>query len=317
MRLCLDRIRTAVSNIEPGFRHTPQYECEPLGKELGCHIVLKVETLNPIRCFKGRGTEVVMSKVAVAGGNGAAVCASAGNLGQALAYSGRSRDIPTTVVASVNANAVKVQRMRDLGATVRLVDGDIEAARQLAREIAIDEKQLLVEDSENVDTCEGAATIGLELVRYPSTLDTVLIALGGGAMATGVGFVCKCLAPTTKIVCVQPAGAPAMTLSWRSKKIIQTETIDTIADGVAGRCPIPEVLSDLIEVADDALLVSEQSIIQGMRLLNKHAGLVVEPSAALGLAAILENREHFQGQRVATIICGSNVDCKDFRRWVP
>ena len=102
-----------------------------------------------------------------------------------------------------------------MGAIVRIVDGDIEDARRLARQIANDENAFLVEDSENIDTCEGAGTIGLELLENIGPIDAVLIALGGGAMATGVGYVFKRLAPRAQVVCVQPRGAPAMALSWR------------------------------------------------------------------------------------------------------
>ena len=104
-----------------------------------------------------------------------------------------------------------------------------------------------------------------------------------------------------------------MALSWRRGSVVETDTIDTIADGVAGRCPIPEVLDDLLVVVDDVVLVGEEAIVAGMRLLYRHAGLVVEPSAALGIAAMLENRERFAGRRVATIICGSNVDHQRLR----
>ena len=107
-----------------------------------------------------------------------------------------------------------------------------------------------------------------------------------------------------------------MALSWRSGRIVETESIDTIADGVAGRCPIPEVLDDLLVVLDDVVLVSEDAIKAGMRLLYRHAGLVVEPSAALGVAAVLEDPDRFAGRRMATIVCGSNVASSDFERWV-
>jgi len=144
----------------------------------------------------------------------------------------------------------------------------------------------------------------------------LLVALGGGALASGVGTVAKALAPDVEVIAVQPAGAPAMALSWRSGSVVETAAIDTIADGVAGRCPIPEVLDDLLEVVDDVVLVAEDSIKAGMRLLHRHAGLVTEPSAALGVAAVLEDRERFAGRRVATIVCGSNVASEDFARWV-
>jgi threonine dehydratase len=315
VRLDLGRIRSAVSSIAPVFRNTPQYLCPPLGEALGCEVILKLETANPVRCFKGRGTETVMTRLLCSGAK-AAVCASAGNLGQALAYSGRSRQISTIVVAGGTANPYKLERIRALGATVRIVDGDIEDARHLARQIADSENAFLVEDSENVDTCEGAGTIGLELHEGIEPIDVVLVALGGGALATGVGYVFKCLAPQVEIVCVQPRGAPAMALSWRARSIVETERTDTIADGVAGRFPIPAVLDDLLIVADHVALVEEDSIIAGMQMLYRIAGLIVEPSAALGIAALLEDPLRYAGKRVATIICGGNVIPADFERWV-
>jgi threonine dehydratase len=173
----------------------------------------------------------------------------------------------------------------------------------------------LVEDSADIETCEGAATIGLELAGTVPSFDAVLVALGGGALATGVGHVINAWAPDVEVICIQPAGAPAMTRSWR-RRVVTTGPTHTIADGVAGRRPIPAVLADLLLVADDAVLVSEASIIAGMRMLLEHAGLVVEPSAALGIAAILEDRDRFAGRHVVTIVCGSNVDPDAHLRWV-
>jgi threonine dehydratase len=224
--------------------------------------------------------------------------------------------IAVTVVAGASASPYKLDRIRALGATVRIVEGDFDDARHLARRMADVEGAFLVEDSENLDTCEGAGTIGLELIEGGGPIDAVLIALGGGAMATGVGHVFKSLAPDVEIVCVQPRGAPAMALSWRAKSLVETDRIDTIADGVAGRRPIPAVLDDLLAVADHVPLVEEESIISGMRMLYRHAGLIVEPSAALGVAAILEDRVRYRGKRVVTIICGGNVVPADFERWV-
>ena len=159
VRLDMGRIRSAIPRISPVFRSTPQYICEPLGAALDCELILKLETANPIRCFKGRGTETAMARLAESPDLKAAVCASAGNLGQALAYSGKRRGISTSVVGGSGANPYKLERIRALGATVRIVEGDIEDARALARRIAESEGAFLVEDSENLDTCEGAGTI--------------------------------------------------------------------------------------------------------------------------------------------------------------
>jgi threonine dehydratase len=315
VRLDLERIRAARSLIDPVFLDTPQFESPALSAELGCSLVLKVETLNPVRSFKGRATETVMSTL-LEQGYRSAVCASAGNLGLALAYSGARREIPVTVFAAETANPLKVERMRAAGVTVHLDGSDIERPRVLAREHAESTHSYLVEDSLDLGTCEGAATIGLELATRTLDLDAVLIALGGGALASGIGHVFHELSPRTEVIAIQPVGAPAMALSWRKGSVVTTDTIDTIADGVAGRFPIPEVLEDLLHVIDDVVLVDEASIKRGMRRLWEAAGLVTEPSAALGVAAILEDPQRFAGRRVATIICGSNVLPADFQDWV-
>ncbi|GII81811.1 threonine dehydratase [Sphaerisporangium rufum] len=314
-RLDTARIRAARQAIDPVFLDTPLYRCEALEPGLGCAVSVKLETANPVRSFKGRGTELVASLLAGDGRN-AVVCASAGNLGQALAWSGRARGLDVTVVASRSAPAAKLERIRAFGARLELVDGDFDLARERAAALARQEGIRLVEDSLDIETCEGAATIGLELADAAPTFDAVLIALGGGAMATGVGHVLKELAPGVEVICVQPLGAPAMTFSWRRRRVVTTDSTDTIADGVAGRRPIPAVLDDLLVVADDAVLVREESIIAGMRLLLEHAGLVAEPSAALGIAAILEDRDRFAGRHVVTIVCGGNVDLDAYHRWI-
>jgi threonine dehydratase len=205
-RLDITRIRAARRVIDPVFRDTPLYRCEALEPVLGCSVSIKLETANPVRSFKGRGTEVVASLLADIGSR-AVVCASAGNLGQALAWSGRGRGLEVTVVASRFAPAAKLDRIRALGARLQLVDGDFDMARERAAAIARHDGIRLVEDSLDIETCEGAATIGLELagtelVNTGPSFDAVLIALGGGAMATGVGHVLKALAPGVEVICV-------------------------------------------------------------------------------------------------------------------
>jgi threonine dehydratase len=279
-------------------------------------VILKVETLNPVRSFKGRGTETVLTRLQDGSAADAVVCASAGNLGQALAYGGRRRGIAVTVVASRRANPLKLERMRALGADVVLVDGEIEEALDTAAQVAESTGAYLVQDSLDLATCEGAATIGLELAALPGPLDVVLVSLGAGAMASGVGLALKSLREGVEVVTVQPEQAPALTLALRAGEPVEVGPPDTIADGVAGRYVIPEVLADLTEVVDDTVLVSERGIVEAMRLLHRHAGLVVEPAAALGVAALLESEGRYAGRTVATILCGSNVTPADFDRWI-
>lgn len=314
VRFDLDDVRQAIGSIDPVFLDSPQFEPTGLSSALGCSLQVKVETVNPVRSFKGRGTDTALASIETRDRPGA-VCASAGNLGLALAYSAGRRGIPVTVFAAQNANPLKVARMRSLGAIVHLEGSDIELPRVLAREHAAATGAHLVEDSLDVSTCVGAATIALELVERGPAPDIVLVALGGGALASGVGLVMRELSPSTEVVGVQPLGAPAMALSWRAGTVVTTEGVHTIADGVAGRFPIPEVLADLLEVLHDVVLVEEASITRSMRLLLDATGLIVEPSAALGAAAVLEDPARFVGRRVATVLCGSNVRAEDFAAW--
>ena len=169
-------------------------------------------------------------------------------------------------------------------------------------------------DADVAETAGDAQGDGADFVD-PVVADAV-VAVGGGAMASGVGYAVRSLAERVEVIGIQPVGAPAMALSWRQRTVVETDRIETIADGVAGRCPIPEVLDDLLVVLDDVMLVREDSIRAAMRALYEHAGLVVEPSAGLGIAAVLEQPERFAGRRVTTILCGSNVGPADFARWV-
>lgn len=167
-RLDIARIRSARQLINPVFLDTPLYRCAPLDTALGCKVSIKLETANPVGSFKARAAEVVTSHL-VNHGSTAVVCASAGNLGQALAWSGKARGLEVRVVASRDAPAVKLDRIRALGASLDLVDGDIEIAREHAALIAQRTGGRLVEDSLDIETCEAAATIGLELAAAASS----------------------------------------------------------------------------------------------------------------------------------------------------
>lgn len=311
-RLRLEHIQQAARTIDPIFLHTPQFPAESLGEVLRVELVVKVETLNPVRSFKGRGADYFF----VRNPNlPEVICASAGNFGQGMAYAARKRGVKQTVFASVNANPLKIARMQALGAEVRQVGEDFDAAKLAAKEYAAGHGLLFVEDSRNVEFSEGAATMGLELLRYPKPFDALLIPLGNGAMIAGVARWVKARAPEVQVIGVSAAGAPAMEQSWRSGTLVQTPFISTIADGIGVRIPVPEALEDLKGLVDKVLLVEDPTILQAMRLVHQHLGLVLEPSGAVGIAALLAHPQ-FQGQRVATILCGGNLTKEQMKEWL-
>ena len=215
-RISLDRIAQAATLIDPVFLNSPQFLAESLGAQLGCRLVVKVETANPIRSFKGRGAEYLAAMLA---GQPRLVCASAGNFGQGMAFAARKRGLSLTVFAAVSANPLKIERMRALGAEVRLEGEDFDAAKLAARAFAAEAGARFVEDSRDVETAEGAGTIGIELLRWPEPFDTLLVPLGNGALLAGIARWVKAHHPATQMIGVSASGAPAMERSWRSGQI--------------------------------------------------------------------------------------------------
>jgi threonine dehydratase len=303
-RIAVDRIADAARVVDPVFRDSPQWAPPALAEAAGARVVCKLETLNPIRSFKGRGADY---HVATLEGDGALVCASAGNFGQGLAYAGRARGRAVTVFASESANPLKLARMRALGADVRIAGRDFDAAKDAARAHAARAGARFVEDGREPAIAEGAGTIAVELCRWPEPLDAVVIPLGNGALAAGVGTWVRAHAPRTRLVAVCAAAAPSMALSLRDRRVVVTERADTIADGIAVRVPVPEALDDLAPLLDDVLLVEESHIRDAVRVLARHAGVVVEPAGAVGVAALLAHGDRFRDATVATVLCGANV----------
>jgi threonine dehydratase len=312
-RLTVERIAQAYHTIDPVFLNTPQYRNESLGEYLQNELVLKVETANPLRSFKGRGCDWLVTQLAQ---EERLICASAGNFGQAMAYACWKKGIPLTVYASTRASPLKLERMQAMGAEVIRHGEDFDEAKLKARAVAEKSGVRFVEDSLDIETVEGAGTIGLELIRYPEKIDFLLLSLGNGALFNGIAKVFKQLSPGTRVIAGSAAGAPAMIESWRKGEIINHKAVNTIADGIAVRLPIPEALQDMHGLADEGLLVRDESILQAMQLLHQHAGLVAEPSAAAGIAAVLEQRNKFKDKRVATIICGGNLTRQQMETWL-
>ena len=304
-RLSLDRIARAAREIDGVFLHSPQFRAESLGEALGVDLLLKVESVNPIRSFKGRGADFFVRELTDTAQP--LVCASAGNFGQGMAYAARRRGMTLDVFASVRANPLKIARMRAFGATVNQAGDDFDAAKDAARAYASAAGARYVEDGREPAISEGAGSIGVELLDWRDGFDTLLVPLGNGALLGGVATWVRAHAPGVRIVGVCAEGAPSMERSWREGRVIETESADTISDGIAVRVPIAEALGDLSGVVDDVLLVDDLTTIDAMRRIFSHLGLVVEPAGAVGVAALMTHRAQFVGTRVATILCGGNL----------
>jgi threonine dehydratase len=340
------RIADAAGTIDPVFRATPLVRETPLDRVLGVRLALKVETLNPIRSFKGRGTEFLVAEL-LAGRAGDdrtvsadrpphLVCASAGNFGQGLARAGARRGARVTVFAAVGANALKVAAMRALGAVVHLAGADFDAAKDAARAYVAaapaGEGARYVEDGAWPEIAEGAGTIGLELTEALAAPgeapEVVLLPVGNGALATGVGAWFRHAAPSTRIVGVVAAGAPSMQRSFAAGRAVATPAAHTIADGIAVREPVPYAVAAMAATIDEVVAVDDAAVVRAMRLVHEHVGLVVEPSGVVGVAALLgsdvdaaggdagRRTARWRGARIATPLCGGNLTPEQARTWL-
>ena len=312
-RLSLQHIVAASAAIDPAFRDTPQYEAETLQAELGCRLVVKVETLNPIRSFKARGAQFLVSQLS---GSPHLVCATSGNFGQGMAYAARKRGWPITVFAGAHANPLKVGRMRALGATVREGSDDPDELHAEAEAFARENGFHLVQDGREAAIAEGAGTIAVELLRWPRCFDDVVVPLGDGALLGGMSRWIKAQCPTTRVIGVCSTASPAMERSWRSNKVVSAPMAPTIAGGIEVGTPFEEAVTDLAGSIDDVLLVPDSSLITAMRLAHKELGLVLEPAGAAGLAAVLDHRAQFRGRLVATVLTGGNVSPANMKEWL-
>lgn len=304
MPLDLDAVRRAHARLPRELRDTPQYVDPALTRALGREVALKFECFNPVRSFKPRGAWTRLD--AVPDGT-RLLCASAGNFGQGVALAAAGRDLDLEVYAATTASANKLDRMRELGARVTLVGDDYDAAKAVARAQAdADPDVVWLEDGADDLVTVGAATIGLELDT--AGLDAVLVPVGNGALAVGVASWLAVHAPGVRVVGVCAAGAPAMLESWRDGAVVDHDVIDTMAEGIGVRVPIPSAVAAVRELVHDMVAVEEDAILDAVRCLRDTVGVLVEPAAAVGVAAVrAHGAERLPGARLATILTGANV----------
>ncbi|MGH8177743.1 MAG: threonine ammonia-lyase [Steroidobacter sp.] len=316
-RLSLTQIELAATLIDRPFLQSPQSECAALSARLGCELILKDETANPIGCFKGRGAEFFAAQFLARGERAPLVCASAGNFGLGLAHACSRRGLELTVFVAETANPVKVEGIRRYGAHIISAGRDFDAAKQAARLHAHVRGLRFVEDGAEPEISEGAGSIAIELLAG-GDYDAILVPLGNGALLAGMARWVKAHSPATEMIGVCSAGAPVMVECWRhgvGAATIAEAKADTIADGIAVRVPVPAAVNDLRTLVDDMLLVDDAQLIVAMRLLHSDAGLMCEPSAAAGVAAIAAHRERFAARRVATVLTGRNLTQTQIEAW--
>lgn len=306
-------IRAAHGAVPAEFRDSPQYVHDGLSARLGVPVIVKLETANPIRSFKGRGTWIVVQALARESAIDAErpiVCASAGNFGQGVAYAARAVGVTALVFASRHANPGKVARMRALGAEVVQVGEDFDEARAAADAHVTANGGYLLVDGDDARISTGAAGIAVELTdaadlgALPSPA-VVSVPVGNGALINGMGSWLRAVAPGCRVLGIQAEGAAAMMLSWRAGRPIDTPTVATFADGIAARVAIPAAVELMAGRIDEMRLVSDDDLLAAQAELTTELGVTVEGAAAASWAGLLAGPRP-DGPAVL-IITGSNV----------
>ena len=313
MSLDLDSIRAAHERIRSHIRRTPVLTSERLDDASGAQLLFKCENFQKIGAFKARGATNAVFALDDATAKRGVATHSSGNHGAALARAAKLRGIPAHIVMPSNSTKVKVRAVESYGASVVFCEPN-QTAREAACADAIAKTgATLIHSFENEDVMAGQGTATIELLEDVG-VDVVMCPVGGGGLLAGTAVAAKSTKPKIKVVAAEPANADDAAQSFRTGKRIVTEKEFTIADGL--RTNVGEATFPIIQrYVDDVVTVSEEAIVSAMRTIWETMKIVIEPSAAVPYAAIVESKINIGGKRVGIILTGGNVDL-DALPWI-
>jgi threonine dehydratase len=305
--LAFSDIETAARRIAPHAHVTPVLRSRSLDELAGCTIAFKCENFQRVGAFKFRGAcNAVWTLSDVEAAHGV-VTHSSGNHGAALALAAKSRGVAAHVVVPEGAVAAKVTAIRAYGATVHICAPTLDARDEAAARIARETGAVFVHPFTNKNVIAGQGTAALELLRETGELDALIAPIGGGGLIGGSAIAAKGMFPQIRMFAAEPEGAADAFESLRRGVRVTDIEPDTICDGL--RATFGEINFTLLrEYGIEVLPVSDAQTIAAMRLVFERLKIVIEPSSAVVLAAMLRHREHFTGLRVGAIFSGGNVD---------
>lgn len=299
--------------IAPYLPQTPLVRVAKISEALECDYYAKLENLQPVGAFKVRGGVNLVGTTGEEERRRGLVSASTGNHGQSIAYAGRLFHTRVIIYAPAeNINESKMQAMRDLGAEVRLQGRDFDEARLGCERAAQEEGLRYVHSANEPSLIAGVGTIGLEIFADLPDVDVIISPAGGGSCASGNCIVADHINPNVRVIAVQSEAAPAMWHAWRNRSLDPYPTMKTEHEGLATRVPFELTNKILWELLDDFLLVSDEEINDGIRLLAYHAKQVVEGAGAASLAAAIKLKDQLRGKKVVGIVSGGNISTARF-----
>lgn len=305
----LEDLNAAHQRIKPFIHRTPVYTSESINKISGCSIYFKCENLQKIGAFKIRGaTNAILKLSDTERANG--VCThSSGNHAQAIALAARENGLKAYVVMPKNSSKVKVEAVKGYGADITFCKNSIASRQETLDRIKAATHSKFIHPFDNIDVITGQATAAKELLEDIEKLDIITAPIGGGGLMSGTCLATHYLSPTTQIIGSEPEKVDDALRSLASGSIQTNEQTETIADGL--KTDLSKLTFEIIqEHVRQIITVSEDEIIAAMRMVWERMKMIIEPSSAVPLAAILKEPSLFNNRRVGLIVTGGNVELK-------
>lgn len=306
--ITLKEFELAAERLAPILHHTELSMSSTFSGMTGGEVYLKCENLQKTGSFKIRGASNKIAALVENGGVSSVVASSAGNHAQGVAYAAKKFGIPATIVMPKTAPIAKVQATQGYGAKVVLAGDCYDDAYKAACEVCEKENATFLHPYNDPDVIAGQGTLGIEILRELPTVDMIIVPAGGGGLLAGVATCVKQINPRVEVIGVQAEGASAIAQSFKKKEYVSTDSVSTIADGIAVKSPGDITVELINRNVDDVVTVSDMEISEAILLLMERCKLIVEPSGAASVAAVLKGKVDVKGKRVVCLLSGGNID---------
>ncbi len=303
----LDDVRSAAERIEPFAHRTPVLTCRALDRMAGAGLFFKCENFQKAGAFKFRGAcNTVFSLTDEEAARGV-VTHSSGNHGAALSLAAGLRNIAAHIVMPKNAAPVKVAAVKGYGGRITFCEPTLAGREEAAERLLAETGALFVHPYDDPRIIAGQGTAALELMEEAPGLDAVIAPVGGGGLLSGTAVAVRGLSPETAVIAAEPEGADDAYRSMKEDRIVPSIDPDTIADGLLtslGELTFP-IISELV---GEIVLVDDRAVVSAMRSVWERMKIIIEPSAAVPVAVLLEKKIDLAGKRVGVILSGGNVE---------
>ncbi len=306
-QVSVDDVRAAREVLAGIVRVTPVEGSRPLSQRVGGPAYLKCENLQRAGSFKIRGAYVRIARLTDEERGRGVVAASAGNHAQGVALAAKLLGAAATVFMPVTAPLPKIAATKGYGARVELTGQAVDETIAIARAYADEHGAIFIHPFDHPDIVAGQGTVGLEILDQCPDVRTIVVATGGGGLASGIATAVKGVRPDVRVVGVQAAGAAAFPGSLAEGRPVALKAMATMADGIAVGCPGDLTFELVRDLVDDVVSVSEEALSRALLLCLERAKLVVEPAGVAGVAAIMEEPGRFEPP-VVTVLSGGNID---------